>query len=127
MCLIMETGRIALHAQLHTGSKRAISIIMIHTSCIRVVRVALRRDKTRVVYTSPLKALSNQKYRELYEEFRDVSRGRYASVCWEARRVGDRGAYRGMAVESVGHMGSGLPCMPAWLLGIWAAGDAYSW
>ncbi|KXZ50647.1 hypothetical protein GPECTOR_15g331 [Gonium pectorale] len=30
------------------------------------------RDKTRVVYTSPLKALSNQKYRELAEEFVDV-------------------------------------------------------
>lgn len=30
------------------------------------------RDKTRVIYTSPLKALSNQKYRELYEEFKDV-------------------------------------------------------
>ena len=30
------------------------------------------RDKTRVIYTSPLKALSNQKYRELYEEFQDV-------------------------------------------------------
>jgi len=25
-----------------------------------------------VIYTSPLKALSNQKYRELYEEFGDV-------------------------------------------------------
>jgi ATP-dependent RNA helicase DOB1 len=25
-----------------------------------------------VIYTSPLKALSNQKYRELYEEFQDV-------------------------------------------------------
>ena len=31
-----------------------------------------RRDKQRVIYTSPLKALSNQKYREFYEEFRDV-------------------------------------------------------
>ena len=30
------------------------------------------RDKQRVIYTSPLKALSNQKYREFYEEFRDV-------------------------------------------------------
>jgi ATP-dependent RNA helicase DOB1 len=30
------------------------------------------RDKQRVVYTSPLKALSNQKYRELSEEFSDV-------------------------------------------------------
>lgn len=31
-----------------------------------------RRDNQRVIYTSPLKALSNQKYRELYEEFQDV-------------------------------------------------------
>eukprot|EP00897_Mesotaenium_endlicherianum_P003950 jgi/Mesen1/3583/ME000020S03113 len=30
------------------------------------------RDKQRVIYTSPLKALSNQKYRELAEEFTDV-------------------------------------------------------
>ncbi|KAL3322548.1 hypothetical protein AABB24_039914 [Solanum stoloniferum] len=30
------------------------------------------RDKQRVIYTSPLKALSNQKYRELSEEFSDV-------------------------------------------------------
>ncbi|KAK9803050.1 hypothetical protein WJX73_001880 [Symbiochloris irregularis] len=30
------------------------------------------RDKQRVIYTSPLKALSNQKYREFYEDFRDV-------------------------------------------------------
>ncbi|KAK4792151.1 hypothetical protein SAY86_022586 [Trapa natans] len=30
------------------------------------------RDRQRVIYTSPLKALSNQKYRELNEEFRDV-------------------------------------------------------
>ena len=30
------------------------------------------RDNQRVIYTSPLKALSNQKYRELYEEFQDV-------------------------------------------------------
>lgn len=29
-------------------------------------------NKQRVVYTSPLKALSNQKYRELQEEFQDV-------------------------------------------------------
>ncbi len=27
------------------------------------------RDKQRVIYTSPIKALSNQKYRELEEEF----------------------------------------------------------
>ncbi|KAM1743146.1 hypothetical protein ACFX12_013065 [Malus domestica] len=30
------------------------------------------RDKQRVIYTSPLKALSNQKYRELSQEFDDV-------------------------------------------------------
>lgn len=30
------------------------------------------RDKQRVVYTSPIKALSNQKYREMVEEFSDV-------------------------------------------------------
>ncbi|XP_022753462.1 DExH-box ATP-dependent RNA helicase DExH10 isoform X3 [Durio zibethinus] len=30
------------------------------------------RDKQRVIYTSPLKALSNQKYRELHQEFQDV-------------------------------------------------------
>ena len=32
----------------------------------------LCRDNQRVIYTSPLKALSNQKYREFYEEFQDV-------------------------------------------------------
>ncbi|KAJ3103461.1 ATP-dependent RNA helicase mtr4 [Phlyctochytrium bullatum] len=30
------------------------------------------RDKQRVIYTSPIKALSNQKYRELQQEFGDV-------------------------------------------------------
>lgn len=30
------------------------------------------KAKQRVVYTTPIKALSNQKYREFYEEFRDV-------------------------------------------------------
>ncbi|RWS27306.1 superkiller viralicidic activity 2-like 2 [Leptotrombidium deliense] len=30
------------------------------------------RDKQRVIYTTPIKALSNQKYREFYEEFHDV-------------------------------------------------------
>ena len=30
------------------------------------------RDKQRVIYTSPLNALSNQKYRELHKEFKDV-------------------------------------------------------
>lgn len=31
-----------------------------------------KRDGQRVVYTSPIKALSNQKYRELQQEFSDV-------------------------------------------------------
>lgn len=30
------------------------------------------RDKQKVIYTSPIKALSNQKYRELSDEFKDV-------------------------------------------------------
>ena len=30
------------------------------------------RDRQRVIYTTPIKALSNQKYRDLNEEFRDV-------------------------------------------------------
>lgn len=30
------------------------------------------RDKQRVIYTSPIKALSNQKFRDLQEEFQDV-------------------------------------------------------
>lgn len=30
------------------------------------------RDHQRVIYTSPIKALSNQKFRELKEEFTDV-------------------------------------------------------
>lgn len=52
-------------------------LVAAHTSAGKTVvaeyafAMALR-DNTRVVYTSPLKALSNQKYRELYEEFQDV-------------------------------------------------------
>ena len=30
------------------------------------------KEKQRVIYTTPIKALSNQKYRELHEEFKDV-------------------------------------------------------
>lgn len=30
------------------------------------------REKQRVIYTTPIKALSNQKYREFSEEFKDV-------------------------------------------------------
>lgn len=30
------------------------------------------RDNQRVIYTTPIKALSNQKYREFSDEFKDV-------------------------------------------------------
>uniref|UniRef100_A0A158Q820 Superkiller viralicidic activity 2-like 2 n=1 Tax=Elaeophora elaphi TaxID=1147741 RepID=A0A158Q820_9BILA len=52
-------------------------LVSAHTSAGKTV-VALYaiamslRDKQRVIYTSPIKALSNQKYRELEEEFGDV-------------------------------------------------------
>uniref|UniRef100_A0A0K0F941 mRNA transport homolog 4 (inferred by orthology to a C. elegans protein) n=1 Tax=Strongyloides venezuelensis TaxID=75913 RepID=A0A0K0F941_STRVS len=52
-------------------------LVSAHTSAGKTV-VALYaiavclREKQRVIYTSPIKALSNQKYRELQEEFSDV-------------------------------------------------------
>ena len=52
-------------------------LVSAHTSAGKTVvaeyAIAMAiRDGQRVVYTSPLKALSNQKYRELKEEFQDV-------------------------------------------------------
>ena len=52
-------------------------LVAAHTSAGKTVvaeyAIAMAfRDKQRVIYTSPLKALSNQKYRELSEEFGDV-------------------------------------------------------
>ena len=48
-----------------------------HTSAGKTVvaeyAIALSlKNKQRVIYTTPIKALSNQKYREFYEEFSDV-------------------------------------------------------
>jgi superfamily II RNA helicase len=46
-----------------------------HTYCFYNFRYAIAlalREKQRVIFTSPIKALSNQKYREMYEEFQDV-------------------------------------------------------
>lgn len=43
--------------------------------CFHIFRYAIAlalREKQRVIFTSPIKALSNQKYREMYEEFQDV-------------------------------------------------------
>eukprot|EP01138_Halocafeteria_seosinensis_P005595 gb/GECG01005718.1/.p1 GENE.gb/GECG01005718.1/~~gb/GECG01005718.1/.p1 ORF type:complete len:1094 (+),score=200.14 gb/GECG01005718.1/:1-3282(+) len=52
-------------------------LVAAHTSAGKTVvaeyAIAMAlRDKQRVIYTSPIKALSNQKYRDLYEEFSDV-------------------------------------------------------
>ncbi len=52
-------------------------LVSAHTSAGKTVvaeyAIAMAlKAKQRVIYTSPIKALSNQKYRELYEEFGDV-------------------------------------------------------
>ncbi|GJQ66286.1 hypothetical protein Trydic_g17527 [Trypoxylus dichotomus] len=52
-------------------------LVSAHTSAGKTVvaeyAVALSlKNKQRVIYTTPIKALSNQKYREFYDEFKDV-------------------------------------------------------
>lgn len=52
-------------------------LVSAHTSCGKTVVAEYAiaqsiRNSQRVVYTSPIKALSNQKFRELQEEFKDV-------------------------------------------------------
>ena len=52
-------------------------LVSAHTSagktvCAEYAIASALRDKQRVIYTSPIKALSNQKYRELQETFGDV-------------------------------------------------------
>ncbi|XP_071953864.1 exosome RNA helicase MTR4-like [Antedon mediterranea] len=52
-------------------------LVSAHTSAGKTVvaeyAIAMSlRDKQRVIYTTPIKALSNQKYREMFEEFQDV-------------------------------------------------------
>ena len=52
-------------------------LVSAHTSAGKTVTaeyaIALSLNlKQRVIYTTPIKALSNQKYREFYEEFSDV-------------------------------------------------------
>ncbi|EPY80165.1 superkiller viralicidic activity 2-like 2 isoform 1 [Camelus ferus] len=42
------------------------------TEDLRYAIALALREKQRVIFTSPIKALSNQKYREMYEEFQDV-------------------------------------------------------
>lgn len=71
--------------ELDTFQKIAISsiendhsvLVSAHTSCGKTVVAEYAiaqsiKNNQRVVYTSPIKALSNQKYRELQEEFQDV-------------------------------------------------------
>lgn len=64
------------HPPTHTPPGASV-LVAAHTSAGKTVvaeyafGMALR-DRSRVVYTSPLKALSNQKYRELAAEFSDV-------------------------------------------------------
>ncbi|KAI5150315.1 ATP-dependent RNA helicase DOB1, partial [Enteropsectra breve] len=52
-------------------------MVSAHTSCGKTVVAEYAiaqsmKNSQRVIYTSPIKALSNQKYRELCEEFKDV-------------------------------------------------------
>lgn len=52
-------------------------LVAAHTSagktvCAEYAIAQALRGKQRVIFTSPIKALSNQKYRELHEEFHDV-------------------------------------------------------
>ncbi|XP_033113933.1 exosome RNA helicase MTR4-like [Anneissia japonica] len=52
-------------------------LVSAHTSAGKTVvaeyAIAMSlRNKQRVIYTTPIKALSNQKYREMFEEFQDV-------------------------------------------------------
>ncbi|KAE8746496.1 hypothetical protein FOCC_FOCC006730 [Frankliniella occidentalis] len=52
-------------------------LVSAHTSAGKTVTAEYAiaqslRDRQRVIYTTPIKALSNQKYREFYEEFKDV-------------------------------------------------------
>lgn len=52
-------------------------LVSAHTSAGKTVTAEYAiaqslRERQRVIYTTPIKALSNQKYREFYEEFKDV-------------------------------------------------------
>lgn len=52
-----------------------VQVFSVQVCCIQFFRYAVAkslRNKQRVIYTTPIKALSNQKYREFSEEFHDV-------------------------------------------------------
>lgn len=55
--------------------KKKTSACIIHNNIDILCRYAIAlslKNKQRVIYTTPIKALSNQKYREFSEEFHDV-------------------------------------------------------
>lgn len=59
-------------------------IISKHSGKTAVAEYAIAkslRDGQRVIYTSPIKALSNQKYRDMQEEFKDVGLMTGVRVC----------------------------------------------
>ena len=57
---------------LYTGVAKPVFCLISHLSLVRYAIALSLRDKQRVIYTTPIKALSNQKYREFSEEFQDV-------------------------------------------------------
>jgi len=61
----MDTGQTVCHLYGHYEIDFQIVLI-------RYAIAMSLRDKQRVIYTTPIKALSNQKYRDLFEEFSDV-------------------------------------------------------
>ena len=77
----MPGKRSAAHCSMLFSSQLSLPgesvLVSAHTSAGKTVvaeyAIAMAlRDSQRVVYTSPIKALSNQKYREFAEEFQDV-------------------------------------------------------
>ena len=61
--LCIENGESVL-VSAHTSAGKTVTAEYAIALCLK--------EKRRVIYTTPIKALSNQKYREFYEEFSDV-------------------------------------------------------
>lgn len=78
MCLVLQPFCLLIQFHLYQLQERNESVLVAaHTSAGKTVvaEYAIAKSlnsKQRVVYTSPLKALSNQKFRELSEEFGSV-------------------------------------------------------
>ncbi|KAM0952571.1 putative RNA helicase [Dioscorea sansibarensis] len=71
--LSLILSRLRLSSVLTMASPLYPLIVSAHTSAGKTgVASHALRDNQRVIYTSPIKALSNQKYREFKEEFSDV-------------------------------------------------------